>query len=99
MSLYNEYFVSVKENEINLSEIEDELELEKYIRAIYEIMMSYIGLNSEPIQFYIMDFINDEMIDVKGKTNEQIFEEIRDDILNEFRKDFNYLCFEDKNRS
>lgn len=98
-SLYNQFFEQVKNNDIKLCEFTDELTIEHYIRAIYTTIMEYIGLDSNSIQSYIEYFIDDEMIDVKNKTNEQILEEIRDDILNEFRKDFNYLCFEDKDRS
>lgn len=95
----DDYFKAIKYNKINLSDIEDELQLETYIKAIYTTMMEYIGLDNNSIQSYIEDFLDDDMVNVEGKTNEQILEEIRDDILNEFKKDFNYLCFENRDRS
>lgn len=106
MSIYDDYFltldnyfINVKENIIKLSEIEDMSELETYITIIYHTMMKYIGLDDNSIEKYIIDFTYDDIIDVKGKTNEQILKEIRDDVLNEFKKDLNFLCFEDKDRS
>ena len=97
--LYNQFFECVKNNDVKLCEFTDEFKIEHYIRAIYTTMMEYIGLDNNSIQSYIEYFLDDDMINVEGKTNEQIMEEIRDDILNEIRKDFNYLYFEDKDRS
>lgn len=106
MSIYDDYFltldnyfINVKENIIKLSEIKDKSELETYIEIIYKTMMKYIGLDDISTETYIIDFTYDDIINVEGKTNEQIIEEIRDDILNEFKKDLNFLCFENKDRS
>lgn len=106
MSIYDDYFltldnyfINVKENIIKLSEIKDKSELETYIEIIYKTMMKYIGLDDISTETYIIDFTYDDIINIEGKTNEQIIEEIRDDILNEFKKDLNFLCFENRDRS
>lgn len=106
MSIYDDYFltldnyfINVKENIIKLSEIKDKSELETYIEIIYKTMMKYIGLDDISTETYIIDFTYDDIINIEGKTNKQIIEEIRDDILNEFKKDLNFLCFENRDRS
>lgn len=94
--MYKEKFDKVVNEEVQLSEIENELELYDYLEAVYYCLMEYIGLNDFSISMYLKELVEDEIIETKEKTNKEIVLSIRDDILYYLKKDMNYCLYEEK---
>ena len=47
------------------------------------------------MNYKMLDFFEDEFVVLENKTIEVILKEIRDDILNQIKKDINFLLFDD----
>lgn len=95
MELYEEWFEKIRSEEIILSEVKNQTELDQYIASIYMVFLEYLGLNDNSADEYIKDFMED-YFEIENKTNNEIIQNIREDILREFRKCINYCYWEDR---
>lgn len=87
----------VKNEYIQLSKIKNEVILMSYIDAAYREAMSHIGMEANSIQSNMEDLLDECYIEIDNKNNNDILRSIRDDFLNELRKQINECFFDDKN--
>ena len=63
------------------------------ILFLYKSILYYIYQEKSIVDSKIKDF-EDEFVEVGDKSNDELFREIREDILYSIRKEINYFLFE-----
>ena len=66
-----------------------------YIYFLYKYILYNLYSDRDIVNYKMLDFFEDEFVVVENKTIEVILKEIRDDILNQIKKDINFLLFDD----
>lgn len=93
---YEEKFKKILNNEIKIKDLKEcSIEYLKCMDIIYTNIFEYIGISAYKTSNYLKD-ISDCFIETKGKENDEILREIREDVINILKKDINYCLFEDK---
>ena len=66
-----------------------------YIYFLYKHILYNLYSDRDIVNYKMLDFFEDEFVVIEDKTIEVILKEIRDDILNQIKKDMNFLLFDD----
>lgn len=83
----------LNENKLVLKNCDEE-EQNKYLLEIYKSILLYLYSINDLVALKLKDF-GDEFVEIENKENEKILKEIREDILNEVKKEINFFLFGD----
>lgn len=91
----NKMVFGVLNEDITLTDLDEEKQY-IYTYFLYKYILYKIYGNKDTVNYKMKDFFDDEFTLVENRTNNEFLKEIRNDILNELRKEINYAFFEDK---
>lgn len=94
-NLTNKIALKVVDKHINLKKLNDD-EQHIYIYFLYKYLLYNLYRNENIVNYKMKDLFDDDFVVMEeNKTIEVILKEIRDDILNQIKKDMNIWLFDD----
>ncbi|WP_177162284.1 hypothetical protein [uncultured Fusobacterium sp.] len=90
----NQMVFGILNEDITLTDLDEEKQY-TYTYFLYKYILYKIYGDKGTVNYKMKDLFDEEFPLVENRTNKKFLQEIRDDILNEIRKEINYSLFED----